>query len=239
MSIIKIKKRTTPFVQMDKTGLEDTRMSLSAKGLLSYLLSRPDNWKVCVSHLTTIGPERRDAIYSALKELRESGYVEKIEERDDLGMVKSTDYIVSELPASALPAYAQADSGESDTNNKDRNKIEEENNILPEPKVPAQRMESLLVALIKLEGLCRTDMVTQDYNRIRAGVKKIHAATPDVTPEEIERRAKNYSVEWPNMTFTTGALAKHWARFGATEADYAKAKREAWIKEQNELARRY
>lgn len=74
MAIIKTKQRTNPFVQIDKAGLEDARLTLKAKGLWAYLMSRPPNWKVSVAHLVKTTPDGRTAIYSALKELRTYGY---------------------------------------------------------------------------------------------------------------------------------------------------------------------
>ena len=44
--VIRVKKRPSNFVMMDKTFLEDDRLSYKAKGLLAYLLSKPDDWKV-------------------------------------------------------------------------------------------------------------------------------------------------------------------------------------------------
>ncbi len=41
--IIRVKKCQNNFVMMDKTFLEDTRLSFKAKGILAYLLSKPDN----------------------------------------------------------------------------------------------------------------------------------------------------------------------------------------------------
>lgn len=49
--VIRVKKRPSNFVMMDKTFLEDDRLSYKAKGLLAYLLSKPDDWKVIVGNL--------------------------------------------------------------------------------------------------------------------------------------------------------------------------------------------
>ena len=42
--VIRVQKRPSSFVMMDKSFLEDTRLSYKAKGILAYLLSKPDNW---------------------------------------------------------------------------------------------------------------------------------------------------------------------------------------------------
>ncbi len=69
--IIRVKKCQNNFVMMDKTFLEDTRLSFKAKGILAYLLSKPDNWKVIVGNLVNSSTDGKKAIYSGLKELKD------------------------------------------------------------------------------------------------------------------------------------------------------------------------
>ena len=71
--VIRIKKHEKNFVILDKGFLEDENLSFKAKGILTYLLSKPDNWEVSVSHLVEVSKEGKTAIYSALKELEEAG----------------------------------------------------------------------------------------------------------------------------------------------------------------------
>ena len=72
--IIRTNKSENYFVMVDKRPLEDVRLSWKAKGLMAYLLSRPDNWKVIVSHLATVSSDGETAVRSALQELAEFGY---------------------------------------------------------------------------------------------------------------------------------------------------------------------
>lgn len=74
MPVIRTKKRITPFVQIDSTSLSDHRLSWRAKGLLAYLLTKPDGWQVRSEDLIKHGTEGRDAIRAAMKELQEFGY---------------------------------------------------------------------------------------------------------------------------------------------------------------------
>lgn len=74
MSIIRVSKRER-FVVMDKTGLEDSRLSFRAKGLLAYLLTKPDDWTINYRQLVKVGPDRKTATLSALQELESNGYL--------------------------------------------------------------------------------------------------------------------------------------------------------------------
>lgn len=81
--IIRIQKKHNNFVMLDKGFLEDSRLSYKAKGLLAYLLSKPDNWKVIVKDLINHSKDGKKAVYSGLKELKEYGYYRKTPIRDD------------------------------------------------------------------------------------------------------------------------------------------------------------
>jgi hypothetical protein len=71
MSIIRVSKRER-FVVMDKTGLEDPRLGFRTKGLLAYLLTKPDDW---YRQLEKVGPDGKTAVLKALSELEQNGYL--------------------------------------------------------------------------------------------------------------------------------------------------------------------
>jgi hypothetical protein len=91
------------FVIVDQTAVEDTRLSWAARGLLAYLLSRPDDWKVLVNDLKKRGNLGRDGVYALLRELRGAGYVRFERNRDAQGRMRGGTYIVSEIPHTASP----------------------------------------------------------------------------------------------------------------------------------------
>jgi len=91
--IIRIRKRETPYVIMDKTGLEDPRLSFRAKGLLAYLLSRPDNWTPNRDQLASVSREGVAAVRAAMTELQEAGYFERKRERRDDGTFEFVGYV--------------------------------------------------------------------------------------------------------------------------------------------------
>lgn len=85
MSVIRIEK-TKDYTVMSNYHFKEKGMSLKAKGLLSLMLSLPDNWDYSIAGLVAICKENETAIKSALKELQEFGYV-----RVDKKMPNSTE----------------------------------------------------------------------------------------------------------------------------------------------------
>jgi len=86
------------WVTVDNRAVEDPRLSLKAKGLLAYLLSRPDNWRASPEHLATTTSSGEYAIRNALNELRDCGYAKLTRPRGDKGLISGTEWVISELP---------------------------------------------------------------------------------------------------------------------------------------------
>ena len=83
--VIRVKKQPKSFVVLDKGFLEDERLSFKAKGILAYLLSKPDDWKVIVGNLVKQSKDGKAAIYAGLKELKDCGYYTKVPVRNEEG----------------------------------------------------------------------------------------------------------------------------------------------------------
>ena len=99
MAIIKIIKRNYPYVTIDKTGIDDPNLSWAATGLLTYLIGRPGNWKINITHLSGVKLDGERATRGALLELREANYCHYFEIRKK-GKVVETIYLVFEVPIS-------------------------------------------------------------------------------------------------------------------------------------------
>lgn len=98
MAIIKIIKRENPYIQIDKTGINDNRLSWGASGLLAYLAGRPKDWNVNLSHLATVKDnDKKDKTRKYLNELRNFGYCHYFEIRK-AGKIIQNFYLVFEVP---------------------------------------------------------------------------------------------------------------------------------------------
>ena len=97
MAIIKVLKRENPYVQIDKTGIDDPNLSWEATGLLTYLVGRPNNWKVNVMHLSSVKKNKETSTRKALLELRKYNYCHLFEIRKG-GKYIEKFYLVFEVP---------------------------------------------------------------------------------------------------------------------------------------------
>ena len=97
MSIFRINK-TKNYTVMSNHHLVDKSLSLKAKGLMSYMLSRPDDWDFTELGLVACLKENRTSIRNALKELEERGYLVRKRERKSNGTLGSAMYDLYETP---------------------------------------------------------------------------------------------------------------------------------------------
>lgn len=110
--IIRIQKKRNNFVMLDKGFLNDERLSFKAKGILAYLLSKPDNWKVIVGDLIKRSSDGKKSIYSGLRELKACGYYIKRPVRDAAGRrISYWESVILECPDE--PIESQDDNSEN------------------------------------------------------------------------------------------------------------------------------
>lgn len=91
-------KRTSGYTIMSNYHLRDMNLSLKASGLLSLVLSLPEDWKYSVRGLTAIVKEGESAVKSALQELEQHGYLRRTEIRTESGKFQGLEYIFLEYP---------------------------------------------------------------------------------------------------------------------------------------------
>lgn len=94
---IKSIKKEEGYTVMSNYHFKDRRLSLKAKGLLSLMLSLPDNWDFSIMGLTSICIESRDTIRKVINELKINKYLKVVENRDDNGRFYY-EYIIYEKP---------------------------------------------------------------------------------------------------------------------------------------------
>jgi len=116
MTIVRVEKRENPYIVLDKTALNDMRLSWKAKGMHTYLMGKPDGWKVMIKDLIKQSPrDGRDACYVVLKELEKFGYIERRQPRLGNGKLGDIETVVFELPIGSKPLTENPDTAKPDT----------------------------------------------------------------------------------------------------------------------------
>ncbi len=97
MAVFRVEK-TRDYTVMANHHLKNRTLTLKAKGLLSLMLSLPEDWDYTLKGLSFISVESIDAIREAVKELERSGYIIRSRARNDKGQLKGADYVIYEQP---------------------------------------------------------------------------------------------------------------------------------------------
>ena len=124
MAVCRVEKNKN-YTTMSNYHLRDPNLSNKARGLLSTMLSLPDNWDYTTRGLAKICKDGVDGITAQLKELEQYGYLIRNRIRDTSGRIVDMEYIIYERPHSASPDTEKPDMVKPDTG-------------LPRPETPTQ-----------------------------------------------------------------------------------------------------
>ena len=121
MAVFRIEK-TRDYTVMSNHHLRNAGLSLKSKGLLSMMLSLPEDWNYTTRGLAKICKEGTDSIGSTLKELERAGYIVRNRLRDSKGKIVDVEYVIYEtphLPDTGQPCEDEPDTACPDTENPD------------------------------------------------------------------------------------------------------------------------
>ena len=96
-------ERNDNYTVMANYHLRDKDLSCKAKGLMSFMLSLPENWDYSVNGLVSCLMEGKDAVRNMLKELEEKGYLVRSQTRNSKGGFSDVEYVLHERPVSENP----------------------------------------------------------------------------------------------------------------------------------------
>ena len=102
MAVFRIEK-TRDYTVMSNHHLRNTNLSLKAKGLLSLMLSLPEEWDYTTKGLARICKDGVDSICAGVRELEEQGYVIRERVRSANGQLGAIEYTILEQPRTSQP----------------------------------------------------------------------------------------------------------------------------------------
>jgi len=98
-SIVRLPRdKNNPYVTVNKGYVNDFKLSLKAKGLMTYLLSLPSDWMIYKEEITMHHKDGRDSVTSGFKELLRAGYMTHVVEKNSKGQFVANIYTVYEQP---------------------------------------------------------------------------------------------------------------------------------------------
>ena len=129
---IKTKKEKN-YTVLDNTFIKDTRLSWKAKGLMTYLLSLPDDWTIHLSEIEKHASDGKSALRTAINELKELGYLKAEQKRENNRFAEMV-YIIIENPDSPLTDFQQTENLQTENLNSENQTLQNTNNNIPKEK---------------------------------------------------------------------------------------------------------
>ena len=210
MSVIRVEK-TKNYTVMSNYHLKESKMTLKAKGLLSLMLSLPDDWEYSIEGLSLICVEGIKGINSALKELEKFGYLKRNKIRNDKGIITDWEYCIYEKPLVLYPQVnePQVDEGVQ-LNTYYINKLINKENIIKDfSDSPNQNLSSNN----KLESFSTFDLENESpsskYNCTNEGNNICSSSTvgegnQTVSLDSGEKKISTYTIN----------IVEHWNKLG-------------------------
>lgn len=95
-------KKDKNYTVVDNTYIKDSSLSWKAKGLFTYILSLPEDWKIYMSELVNHSTGGKEELKSIIKELVQHGYIQRDKSKDEKGMFVGWSYKIIEQPESVF-----------------------------------------------------------------------------------------------------------------------------------------
>ena len=144
MAVFRVEKNKN-YTVMSNHHLKDKSLTLKSKGLLSLILSLPEEWNYTTRGFASICKEGVDCIGASLRELENTGYIERNKLRDEKGRITDTEYVIYEFPQDSQsypqnPQETDPNTGKPDTPLPHTASPDTENPYMDEPHTenPAQ-----------------------------------------------------------------------------------------------------
>ncbi len=235
------------FTVIDNAVLQDERLSWKATGLLAYLLSLPEDWRVHIEDLSRRKTDGHSATSSGFRELRMAGYIVVEKVRGDRGRISSVCHVYDQPLETAVidiqnPGLTEEREirGAVEPSPGELAPLQKTQELKTQDQTNRDSMSAGDSIDVYLSDKAKFDEVwdwldgafgkpTQSQNSLRA--KLVRSLVGEgATKDELIRRAGTWPAHFGEATLTETALEKHWNRLGlpprkATRAQAARAGR--------------
>ncbi len=175
MSIIRVNK-TKNYTVLSNHHFKEKNMSLKAKGLLSLMLSLPDDWNYSIAGLVSLSKDGKDSVMAALAELEKFGYLNRLRTTNSKGQFSGVEYNIYEEPQKDNPVAEKQNEDKQNAGNTNaenppllNTKFTKNlnNKNIKELNTKELEMEAILVSLVANEELRE---LYRDYIEMRGSI---------------------------------------------------------------------
>lgn len=210
MAVFRVYKESGNFVTVHKSFIHDDNLSWKAKGILLYLLSRPDDWRIYETELNKHSSDGRDSLRTGIKELEQAGYIHRTRRRNEKGQLREYEYQVFEQPNQIGKTYVgKTNIGKSNTTN---NNSTNNNNTNNETGDTSQIFQLVSKELEMIQSPLKVQELEDELNIIKGN--KLEIVTVAINYCKQNKKGINYLIKvlrnWNNEGVDTKekALAK-------------------------------
>ena len=196
MAVFRIEK-TQNYTVMSNHHLRNKALTLKAKGLLSQMLSLPENWDYTLKGLSRINRESVEAIRTAVLELETEGYITRRQTRDGKGKMSNIEYTIYELPQDKPPDSPLCDFPITDkpiTENPLSDSPTSDNATQLNKDKALSNTEKSITDISNTDSIPFTSPRVREENPERKGTE-----TADINAFEIYREIIQENIEYPYM----------------------------------------
>jgi len=190
-----------PFTRVPNVAINDTQLDLKARGLLVFMLSKPDGWAFRERVLADQTGVSREQIRTALAKLSAAGYVRRVRRMvDGKPRIETQVFDVARREGTdPVPDPVRNDDG--------RESVPVSNEL--ERVTNTTRRDELFETLCAVTGHDTKQLTSSERGRINKALKDLRSV--GATADEIRSRSAAWSKRYPTATLTPTALAAHWS----------------------------
>jgi len=194
MSKIVKAHRKTGFAMVSNLACNDSALSFKALGLLTHLMHYPQDWDIRVDYIAKVRGVGKAAIYSAINELIEAGYMQRTRVYEN-GRFSGWDYVVSDEKIFAgMPETLAEEPTETDISVFNNSEFRKAENYIDEFNKPRllynkhyKQINTLTVDFEKVDGACPSDQEGEESKTTIAKIQKEVEATPAIAKTTKEK----------------------------------------------------
>lgn len=219
--------KENPYFMMLRATAQNKNLSYEARGLIAYLLSKPDDWEIMIEDLCQ--ECGRGRVYRIIKDLLEDNYLERIYHRDEFGKIVYVEYVVHEQPFIENPQMAKPKVGKPKKANRtlhntDEEKKKEDTNLAATPDIVTKNVPPYLIPvftavanhIFKLSDFASFTVEEVRRYRAIAQIARTKAGGKDTPADEIARLVACYAKYCNDNGYTAPqAQLKFTSGFGA------------------------